>query len=99
MKRNGTIICTNSFHHYLNPSKALHEIYRLLKKGGKVYILDPTADNWIAKVADKIIKLVEPEHVKLYSTKEFQQLFYHAGLRYITSEIINAHHKVHIGEK
>ena len=29
------IICTYSFHHYLNPDKALKEIYRLLKKGGK----------------------------------------------------------------
>ncbi|MGA2625019.1 MAG: class I SAM-dependent methyltransferase [Bacteroidota bacterium] len=93
------IICTNSFHHYLNPSKALIEIFRLLKRGGKVYILDPTADNWIVKVVDKVGKLFEPEHVKLYSTKEFQRLFYDAGLRYTASETIKGHQKVHIGEK
>jgi ubiquinone/menaquinone biosynthesis C-methylase UbiE len=31
------IICTNSFHHFLHPGKALHEMYRLLKKGGKMH--------------------------------------------------------------
>ncbi len=90
---------TNSFHHYLHPDKALTEMYRLLKTGGKVFILDPTADNWMAKIADKIISLVEPEHVKMYSTREFQQLFERAGLRYATSKAIRANSKVHIGEK
>ncbi len=93
------IICTNSFHHFLHPDKALHEMYRLLKKGGKIYILDPTADNWIVKIADKIIKLIESEHVKLYSTNEFQQLFENASLRYVTSQTIKMSSKVHIGEK
>ncbi len=94
-----TIICTNSFHHYLHPDKALNEMYRLLRKGGKLYILDPTADKWVAKAADKIMSLLEPEHVKLYSTKEFQQLFQNARFRYVASETINANSKVHIGEK
>lgn len=93
------IICTNSFHHYPNPAKALDEIYRLLKSGGKVYILDPTADTWIIKLADKIIKIVEPEHVKMYSTKEFQEMFNKAGLKYSNSKIMNGHESIHIGEK
>jgi ubiquinone/menaquinone biosynthesis C-methylase UbiE len=95
------IICSNSFHHYLHPDKALREMYRLLKKGGKLYILDPTADNWIIKIIDKtIFKLIEPEHVKLYSTKEFQQLFEYAGSKYTTSsQRIRTRSKVHIGEK
>ncbi len=93
------VICTNSFHHYLHPEKALNEIFRLLKNGGKVYILDPTADTWLSKVADRIIQFLEPEQVKLYSTEEFQKLFYQAGLKNPTSKVFNAHHKVHIAEK
>ena len=93
------IICTNSFHHYLHPDKALNETYRLLKQGGKIYILDPTADTLLATAADKVIRLMEPEHVKLYSTKQFQQLFENARLRYVTSETIKAYSRVHIGEK
>lgn len=93
------IICTNSFHHYPNPVKALAEMYRLLKSGGKVYILDPTADTWITKLADKIIKTVEPEHVKMYSTREFQQLLDGVGLKYSNLKIMNGHESIHIGEK
>ena len=69
------IICTNSFHHYLHPDKALREMRRLLKSGGKLYILDPLADLWFVKYIDVLKKWTEPEHVKVYSTKEFQQLF------------------------
>jgi ubiquinone/menaquinone biosynthesis C-methylase UbiE len=93
------IICTNSFHHYLHPDKALREMHRLLKKGGRTYVLDPTADNWIAKIADKTMKLLQHEHLKLYSTREFQQMFGNAGLKYATSQKIKMFSKVHIGEK
>lgn len=93
------VICTNSFHHYLHPDKVLKEIYRLLKKGGKVYILDPTADDWVTKIIDKIMKLIEPEHVKMYSTKKFQQMFENVRLKYETSHKIKMSSKVHIGEK
>jgi ubiquinone/menaquinone biosynthesis C-methylase UbiE len=93
------IICTNSFHHYLHPDRATNEFYRLLKKGGKVYILDATTDVWFAKIVDMIFRLLEAEHVKHYSTKEYQQLFHNAGLKYSVSKKIKGNSKVHIGEK
>jgi ubiquinone/menaquinone biosynthesis C-methylase UbiE len=93
------IISTNSFHHYLNPGKAMNEIYRLLKPGGKVYILDPTADLLIVKIANKIIKLFEPGHVKLYSTQEFKNFITGAGLKYAGCEAMHSTIKIHIGEK
>jgi hypothetical protein len=74
-------------------------MYRLLKSAGKVYILDPTSDTRLIKFIDKIIKIVEPEHVKIYSTKEFQQMFNEAGLKYSNSKIVNGHESIHIGEK
>jgi|BarGraIncu01122A_1022018.scaffolds.fasta_scaffold40900_1 ubiquinone/menaquinone biosynthesis C-methylase UbiE len=93
------IICTNSFHHYLNPNKAMKEIFRLLKPDGKIFILDPTADYWFIKIIDKIIKLIEPGHVKIYSTKEFESLLINAGLKYIGCKKTITREKVHIGEK
>jgi ubiquinone/menaquinone biosynthesis C-methylase UbiE len=92
------IICTNSFHHYLRPDKALKEMHRLLKSGGKLYLLDPVADLWIVKFFDVFKKVAEPEHVKVYSTKEFQQLFKQAGLKY-SSAATNWRQGIHIGEK
>jgi ubiquinone/menaquinone biosynthesis C-methylase UbiE len=94
-----TIICTNSFHHYPNPGKALREMHRLLRKGGRLYILDPTADTWVMKVLDKIGKVVEPAHVKMYRTVEFRDMYAVAGLKYVATEAINRHEKIHIGEK
>jgi ubiquinone/menaquinone biosynthesis C-methylase UbiE len=92
------IICTNSFHHYLHPDRAMSEIFRLLKPAGKIYILDPAADTWIIKVVDKIIKLFEPEHVRIYSSAEFEKLMSDAGLKYIGNENMYRE-KVQIGEK
>jgi ubiquinone/menaquinone biosynthesis C-methylase UbiE len=94
-----TIICTNSFHHYLHPAKAMGEMSRLLRAGGMLYILDPTADTWTIKFADKIIKLFEPQHVKLYSTNEFRNLMVGAGLKYIESRKIQGRESVHIASK
>lgn len=93
------IICTNSFHHYLHPDKALKEMYRLLKTGGKVYILDPTADIWVIKIIDKLIHFFENGHVKMYSTKEFKELIVDSGLKYEGRKIIRISQKVHIGQK
>jgi ubiquinone/menaquinone biosynthesis C-methylase UbiE len=92
------IICTNSFHHYLHPRKAMKEIFRLLKPGGKIYILDPTADTLFIKIIDKVIKVLEPAHVKIYSTKEFKELMTNAGLKYLESKSLTGE-KVHVGEK
>jgi ubiquinone/menaquinone biosynthesis C-methylase UbiE len=93
------IICTNSFHHYLHPDKAMNEIYRLLRIGGKIYILDPTADIRIIRVFDKIIKLLEPQHVKIYSTEEFKSMMTDSGITYKGYKVIKPRQKVQIGEK
>jgi ubiquinone/menaquinone biosynthesis C-methylase UbiE len=93
------IICTNSFHHYLHPEVAMKEIHRLLKTGGKIFILDPTADTLFIKILDKLVKFIEPQHVKIYSTIEFKNLMEGAGLKYTGSQRIEPREIVHIGEK
>jgi ubiquinone/menaquinone biosynthesis C-methylase UbiE len=93
------IICTNSFHHYLHPDKAMKEAFRLLKPGGKIYILDPTADTLLVRFIDKIIRFFEPQHVKLYSTGEFKNLIMNSGLKYSGSKEIAPREKVHMGQK
>jgi len=93
------IICTHSFHHYLNPDKALKEMHRILKEGGKLYLLDITADLWLLKVISKFTKLTSPEHVKFYTTREFKRFIISSGLTYAGCKKFKVYQKVHIGEK
>jgi ubiquinone/menaquinone biosynthesis C-methylase UbiE len=93
------IICTNSFHHYFSPSKVLNEVYRVLKRGGKIYIAELSADGFIMKMVDKWLKRKEREFVKHYSTQEYKTLFAKARLSYITSKLITPPLKIHIAEK
>ena len=93
------IICTHSFHHYPQPAKVMSEIYRLLKPGGEVYILDPATDTLFGKLINWIIGILEAEHVKMHSTEEFKIMFTGAGLKYVRTEVINSIEKIHIAEK
>ena len=93
------IICTNSFHHYFDPSKVLDEVYRVLKKEGEIYILDVTTDGFLAKLLDKGFQKTEQEHVKYYSTQEFKDFYVKANLNYIASKLILPFVKVHIAKK
>lgn len=95
------IISSNSFHHYFNPDKVLSEVYRVLKPGGRIYILDPTGDTFIVRMSDRRTHKKDPSHVKLYSTKEFWALFARAKLSHVASKSIWGvlFMKIHIAEK
>jgi ubiquinone/menaquinone biosynthesis C-methylase UbiE len=93
------IISSNALHHFSDPERALREANRVLKPNGKLYILDMTANTAFMRIVDRFIHKIEPEHVKLYSTKEFQALFERAGLCYVTSKRIIPAIEVHMAEK
>ncbi len=93
------IICTHSFHHYPRPANVMSEINRMLKRGGKVYILDPATDTLFGKLINRIIGILEAEHVKMYSTEEFRSMFASAGMNYVCTEAMGSIEKIHIAEK
>ncbi|HUH98059.1 MAG TPA: methyltransferase domain-containing protein [Anaerolineales bacterium] len=93
------ILCTNSFHHYLHPERALAESSRVLKGHGRIWILDVSSDDFLSNGYDRWIAAREKEHVRFHSTREMAWLFSTAGLKYVQSRRIWYPLKAHIAEK
>jgi ubiquinone/menaquinone biosynthesis C-methylase UbiE len=95
------IVCSNSFHHYPHPEKALKEAQRVLKPTGRISILDITADDFFIRCVDANVRRKEREHIKFYSTKEYEAMMSRVGLIHNGSHVLGVFYplKVHGGEK
>ena len=74
------VLSTESFHHYVNPRKAINEMKRVLKKGGNLIITDA---NFYLPLFNKIMEKIEPGIVHIYNKKEMKKIFIQAGLKNI----------------
>jgi ubiquinone/menaquinone biosynthesis C-methylase UbiE len=92
-------ICTNSFHHYLNPRKVIAEIGRVLRVAGRLFILDATTDDFFMRWVDRRVRGSEPEHVKLYSSREYRSMFETGDLKAQNSKWVTYPLKAHMAEK
>ncbi len=94
------IICSNAFHHFSDPDRVVKEACRVLNSHGRFYVLDSTADSFIIRLADRLMRKLESGHVKTYSTREYKAFFQRAGLNYVAGKSISwSSWKIHIGEK
>jgi ubiquinone/menaquinone biosynthesis C-methylase UbiE len=75
------VLCSNSFHHYPEPARAVAEMARVLAPGGRIAIGDACADLWTARVADRFLRRFEPGHVRLYRSEELGRFVLDAGFR------------------
>ncbi len=94
-----SVLCTNSFHHYLHPNRVMHEISRVLKSGGRIYILDVTADDFFIRWINSIVRKREKAHVRFYSTDAYRNMFLESGLKPFKSKRLMYPLRVHIAEK
>jgi ubiquinone/menaquinone biosynthesis C-methylase UbiE len=74
------VLCSNSFHHYPDPLQAVREMARVLAAGGRLVIGDACADLATARIADRVLRLVEPGHVRLYRSTELGSFLQRTGL-------------------
>jgi ubiquinone/menaquinone biosynthesis C-methylase UbiE len=74
------VLCSNSFHHYPEPARAVAEMTRVLAPEGRIAIGDACADLWTARVADRFLRRFEPGHVRLYRSEELGRFLVDAGL-------------------
>ena len=78
------ILTTEAFHHFPDPEKALLEMKRVLKDDGKIILIDINFGPGISYLFHKI----EPGNKKIYSKKQFRQLFKATGLHLIEQKRI-----------
>ena len=90
------VISTEAFHHYHDQQKALHEMFRIAKIGGKVMIVDI---NFFLLPIHWLFQKLEPGCVKINSRKQIKVLFEKAGLKNIRQQRSFLFAVMTIGEK
>jgi ubiquinone/menaquinone biosynthesis C-methylase UbiE len=81
------VTCANSFHHYPHQDRAVREMCRVLKPGGRVFLLDGCRDGlWGWFIYDLCVTAVEGD-VRHASAREFRKLFRTAGFSQIAQTI------------
>jgi ubiquinone/menaquinone biosynthesis C-methylase UbiE len=74
------LLCTNSFHHYPDPLRALAEMCRVLKPGGQLVIFENAPDlSWYTWAWDRVLRIVEKGHVRYYASRELGEMLHRAG--------------------
>ena len=73
------VLCSNSFHHYPDPLRAVREMARVLASDGRLVIGDACADLTTARIADAILRRIEPGHVRLYRLSELGSFLQRSG--------------------
>lgn len=75
------VICRLAFHHLLNPATAFHEMARVVKKGGRVVLIDMApGSEALRERIDAIERLRDPSHVRELTSCEMQALYQDEGL-------------------
>ncbi|NTW48777.1 MAG: methyltransferase domain-containing protein [Chlorobiales bacterium] len=74
------VITRYSFHHLLEPNKALAEMIRVCQPGGRVMVADVAVDSDKSKSYDQLEIMRDPSHTHAMTHEEFAALFQHSGL-------------------
>jgi ubiquinone/menaquinone biosynthesis C-methylase UbiE len=78
------VTCANSFHHYPHQERVVSDMYRVLRPGGHLLLLDGWPDQFIGRIVyDLIITRVEGGAVWHRESQAMQAMLRSAGFRHV----------------
>lgn len=94
------ITCILSFHHHPNSLQSLKEMFRVLKPGGKVFLLDPFKSGFMARFIIIVNNIIfQEKDIQVYTKEGIKKIFEEAGFINIKQRIRNLYHLLTIAEK
>jgi ubiquinone/menaquinone biosynthesis C-methylase UbiE len=74
------IVSVSSFHYWPSPACGLEELRRVLRPGGHLILTDWCDDYLACRICDRVLRLVNPSHSRIYGGAECGALL--SGARY-----------------
>jgi ubiquinone/menaquinone biosynthesis C-methylase UbiE len=85
------ITCSNSFHHYPHQEAVIREMFRVLRPGGRLFLLDGWPDKlWGHILYDIIITRVEGGKVRHRRSADVVELFEKTGFQSVSQKQVHA---------
>lgn len=96
------VTCVHSFHHHPDSLQSLKEMKRVIKKGGKVAIMDNFLDGFLRTFFHNAERKFFPKregNIRRYTKQEMKNLFQQVGLKNIQQSAHQYFSLITIGEK
>ena len=81
------VTCANSFHHYPDQFQAVREMYRVIKRGGELLIVDGHRDDPLGYLIFEVVVDAVEKHVRHCSRRQFVKMLKDAGFRKVTQRM------------
>ena len=79
------IICANAFHYFSDPQKAAQKFYRLLRKGGRLILLERDKSNSLLTFLWGLLhRHLVKDHVEFYTQSKLVNFFAEAGFNSVS---------------